>query len=317
MNHTHHDFLAHHAPWGAYSSFILGHVGRGGGFALSDVHSPEQSVYLGFRRGSQQALVLPFLGSTGVSADDFSSGAVARGNLERGIRIVESHEFTRDYRWASDTWTLDGLRFSIHSPFGSVPTLEHLDDLPRRLATCPCVVATIEFDNRTSSEPVRVLFALDGVTRPSRLTRAGGCSARHTVAPGDWRRVHNPTFKKFKPSTCSVRRSRVTRPSRRTPASPSRRRGRNSAQRPTRQNRTRRDRPRHAPGGNRHERTGSELRVHRRLPQPRVRARVRAGSRRCVLGNQPATRRGAARFGTGREPAIPDRARHTRLSGEH
>jgi xylan 1,4-beta-xylosidase len=173
MNHTHHDFLAHHAPWGAYSSFILGNVGRGGGFALSDVHSPEQSVYLGFRRGSQQALVMPFLGKTGANADDFSSGAVARGNLERGIRIVESHEFTRDYRWASDAWTLDGLRFCIHSPFGLVPPLEHLDDRSRRLATCPCVVATIEFDNRASSEPVRVLFALNGVTRPLETDSSG------------------------------------------------------------------------------------------------------------------------------------------------
>jgi hypothetical protein len=41
-------FYAHHSPWGAYASFCLGFYGRGGGFALSDVHPPDWNVYIGY-----------------------------------------------------------------------------------------------------------------------------------------------------------------------------------------------------------------------------------------------------------------------------
>ena len=165
------DFLAHHAPWGAYSSFLLGNIHRGGGFALSDVHSPNKSVYLGWQRGHGTAQVMPFMGGTGAKADNFSTGSGQ--TLEQAFRIVDIDEFEREYRWASDTWVLGDLRFTIHSPFGHVARLETLSDLERKLATCPCVIATLEFDNRTSSETARVLFALDGITRPLEVDTQG------------------------------------------------------------------------------------------------------------------------------------------------
>ena len=47
-------FHAHHSPWGAYSSFILGRLGKGGGFVLNDVKPPGNDVYVGFQRRGQR-----------------------------------------------------------------------------------------------------------------------------------------------------------------------------------------------------------------------------------------------------------------------
>jgi xylan 1,4-beta-xylosidase len=171
MNHKN-DFLAHHAPWGSYSSFILGNVGMGGGFALSDVHSPNQSVYIAYRRGDELPFVFPFLGAATVKAEDFDATA-ANKDQPRTSRVLQPEEFERTYKWASDTWSHGGLRFSVLAPFGEVPELSGLSDLDRKLATCPCVIATLEFDNSGSTEPARVLFAMDGISRAFEVDTAG------------------------------------------------------------------------------------------------------------------------------------------------
>ncbi len=171
MNHKN-DFLTHYAPWGAYSSFILGNVNAGGGFALSDVHSPNQSVYIAYRRGDDLPVVFPFLGSTGSKAEDFDASA-ANNDAQRGMRVLKAEEFERTYKWASDTWSHDGLRFSILTPFGEVPELSTVSDLDRKLALCPCVIATLEFDNSNSSQPARVLFGLEGITRTLEVDMGG------------------------------------------------------------------------------------------------------------------------------------------------
>ncbi|MFC4452547.1 glycoside hydrolase family 52 protein [Deinococcus sonorensis] len=166
-------YLSHHAPWGAYASFVLGTHGHGGGFAVSDVHAPEQSVYVGYRTGQQAVQLLPFLSAPlglGELAYQANADGVARAAPE--VRTVPEQELERRLGWASDEWRHGPLRLRLLSPFGEVPAPGQ-DDEALRLAVCPVVLAELELDNRHADEPATVLFALEGVTRPLSDTTGG------------------------------------------------------------------------------------------------------------------------------------------------
>lgn len=168
------NYLALHAPWGAYAPFVLGVPGAGGGFALSDVHSPQRNVYVAYRQGTRPVQLLPFLaGAAGSGEAAFlasqqgdGSGQVVDGAWHGAqVRLLDPDLVERQLGWASDTWTHGPLSFSLRSPFGPVPPLDTLDAGAARRAVCPAILAVLELDNRASSEAAELLFGLDGVNR--------------------------------------------------------------------------------------------------------------------------------------------------------
>ena len=115
-------YLSHHAPWGAYAPFLLGEFGKGGGFALSDVHSPARSVYVAYRQGEDAVQLLPFL-SAPLGLGELAYQANADGLIRTPptTRLVPGEELKRELGWASDAWQHGPLRLRLLSPFGEVP----------------------------------------------------------------------------------------------------------------------------------------------------------------------------------------------------
>lgn len=166
-------YLSHHASWGAYASFILGEFGKGGGFALSDVHSPNQSVYVAYRTGAAAVQLLPFLSAPlGLGELAYQANADGLDRPAPDVRTVPGEELERQLNWASDEWRHGPLRFRLLSPFGEVPQ-PGTEDGAFRLAVCPVILAELELDNRHADVPAELLFALEGVTRPLSDTTGG------------------------------------------------------------------------------------------------------------------------------------------------
>lgn len=160
-------FYAHHSPWGAYASFCLGFYGRGGGFALSDVHPPDWNVYIGYARPGQLGRLLPFFSGSGrgKGAAAFVGTDPRHDANQMNVLPFQPREITRTMTWAGDTWQAGDLTFRLVTPFGPVPPLETLDEAERRFHLAPAILAEITLDNRSSDEPARLIFAMDGMRR--------------------------------------------------------------------------------------------------------------------------------------------------------
>lgn len=159
-------YLSHHAPWGAYASFILGEFGKGGGFALSDVHSPHRNVYVAYRVKGGAVHLLPFLSAPlGLGELAYQADADGKPRAAPTVRTLPGEELERRLGWASDEWRHGPFQFRLLSPFGEVPS-PGVDDEALRRAVCPVILAELALDNRESDVPAELLFALEGVNRP-------------------------------------------------------------------------------------------------------------------------------------------------------
>jgi len=187
------DYHAHHAAFGAYGSFTLGALGKGGGFNVHDGRGPcRDEVYIGFGRASEGWRLLPF---SLVSPSDVSAFATCSEDTDAAsIRNIPETELSRRLGWGTDTWTADNFRLSIHTPFGEIPD-------PRRdgweatgNAMLPAVWAELEFDNSDSTEEAVVVFGTgqgdtgvgplerDGLVGASRQGREGFATPASTGA---------------------------------------------------------------------------------------------------------------------------------------
>jgi hypothetical protein len=97
-------------------------------------------------------------------------------------------------RWASDTWRADESRFgfSLLSPFGEVPDPMKLSKSAARMHLAPLIAGWIEYDNRTGTKPVELIFGIgngDDTLRPltdtskALLGFAGGTAFGYATAP--------------------------------------------------------------------------------------------------------------------------------------
>ncbi|MFZ5828148.1 MAG: glycoside hydrolase family 52 protein [Bacillota bacterium] len=161
-------FYAHHSAWGSYATFCLGYYGRGGGFALSDVHPPDRNIYIGYARPGEPGRLLPFYRGSGQGkgAEAFVlPGAEEQQGTSDDLQPFRPDEITRTMTWAGDAWTAGDLTFRLLTPFGPVPELESLSPDEQRFLLAPAILAEIRLDNSRAAVPARVLFALDGMRR--------------------------------------------------------------------------------------------------------------------------------------------------------
>ncbi len=177
-NPTVESYHTQHAPFGAFASFAIGLVGSPGGFGQSLRGAGRQNVYVGFRSGAAGAewQMLPFFRPPQSNEGAFTGADPGNSVAPSGFRMLEPAQYERTLGWASDTWRAEGGRFgfSLLSPFSQLPDPATLSRTAARFALAPVVTGWIEFDNRTGSDPVELMFGVGELDRLQRPVQDAG-----------------------------------------------------------------------------------------------------------------------------------------------
>lgn len=179
-------FYAHHSAFGAFSSFMLGKIGMGGGFVLSDVRPPENNIYIGYKQEGNIKL-LPFCTINDKSAEQEFTGEVANTKKDSNVSLFKEEEISREMGWSSDTWTAGSFKFSIITPFGDVKNPETMTEEEKKLAFAPVIFAQLTFDNSGNNTDAEMIFGLEGPKRRLSITTEGkylgaACERRYGFA---------------------------------------------------------------------------------------------------------------------------------------
>jgi len=184
-----------HSPFGAFASFTVGLVDAPGGFGQSQRGPARQNIYVGYRNGPNATWqLLPFLAPP-QSLETAFTGDTTVVQPPRGFQALRPSDYGRTLGWASDTWRADASRFgfSLLSPFGDVPPPENLSRAAARFHLAPLITGWIEYDNRTGSAPVELVFGVGhgedtlrplGDTAPALAGFASGGRFGYATAPG-------------------------------------------------------------------------------------------------------------------------------------
>lgn len=157
-------FYAHHSAFGAFSSFVIGKCGKGGGVVLNDVRPPENNVYIGYKRDGVISL-LPFIKDDTKNAEEEFTGEVSTSKKEKNIKVFGEDEIERELGWASDTWTAGDFKFSIITPFGYVKDPSLMNEDEKKLALAPVIFMQLTMDNTESDKDVEMIFGFEGPKR--------------------------------------------------------------------------------------------------------------------------------------------------------
>jgi hypothetical protein len=160
-------FHAHHSPFGAYASFIIGKLNSGAGFDLSNVQPQNNNFYVGYKRDEENAYLMPFLSSKRqINHEEAYVVKEHEENQANGqIHILTEKDIHRRMTWAQDLWTVNDLEFKIVTPFGHVNELEKMSERETRLCLLPAVFAQLTFDNSASEKTAEVVFGMEGMRR--------------------------------------------------------------------------------------------------------------------------------------------------------
>jgi xylan 1,4-beta-xylosidase len=170
-------FNAQHAPMGAFMSFTCGNFGTRGGIGLQIGQPGDQEVFIGFKDGDRYSdatlKCLPFYtAAVNRSADAFlveQAAGPAEQNVKPDAAPFAEGEFSRSYGWASDTWTAEGLTFSVYSPFGPIPNPAVEDTQRMRQGLLPAIVACLELDNTAGTTTRTAMFVLNHARPGARI----------------------------------------------------------------------------------------------------------------------------------------------------
>lgn len=153
------DYHTHHPAFGAYGSFTLGAVGKGGGFNIHDGRRPcTEEIHVGFGRASEGLRLLPF---SRISLADLSAfGTHVKEFEATSFQVLPDLEVSRNLGWGTDTWTTGGFRLTLSTPFGNVPDprREGWEAVGNRML--PAIWAELELDNSDSTEDAVVVFGM-------------------------------------------------------------------------------------------------------------------------------------------------------------
>lgn len=162
-------FYAHHSAFGAFSSFMMGKIGQGGGFVLSDVRPSQDNLYIGYKKEGSIRL-LPFCTIGNSSAEEEFTGETANTRKDRQIELISEAEISREMGWSSDTWTAGKFTFSIITPFGSVKNPEDMSEDEKKFAFAPVIFAQLTLDNRECLSDAEMIFGMEGPKRRLAVT---------------------------------------------------------------------------------------------------------------------------------------------------
>jgi hypothetical protein len=167
------DFHTHHAAFGAYGSFSLGHLRAGGGMNIHDGRAPHQGgVHVGYGRASEGLTLLPFSIPSPVDLSAFTSEE-GKPSQQPAFQVVPDDLLSRKLEWSTDTWIAPGFSLRIATPFGTVPDPRSQGWEALREHILPAIWVELELDNRSSDEEAIVLFGMaPGDTGAAELNHA-------------------------------------------------------------------------------------------------------------------------------------------------
>jgi len=157
-------FHEHHSAFGAFSSFILGKFGQGGGFVLNDVRPQDANILIGYKNNNGVKL-LPFCNSLTSAAEGEFTGEVVNESEKKSIELFEEKDIERELKWASDTWTAGDFSFSIITPFGNVNNPKDMAEEEKKLIFAPVIFAKISLDNTKGASDAEMIFGVEGLKR--------------------------------------------------------------------------------------------------------------------------------------------------------
>jgi len=164
------DYYSLHGIWGAYSSLVLGRIGRGAGVVLGDVRPPETGLFVGYRVGREEPHLFPFS-----SGRRYGLGAAAYYNSETLPDMDESYrralcfkpcETERRIYLSGEEWRTNLMGFRVFSFFGEVPDPREVTRASARSAFRPSILLRLSFDNSNGKGPMTGLFGMQGIRRP-------------------------------------------------------------------------------------------------------------------------------------------------------
>ncbi|MBK9577173.1 MAG: hypothetical protein IPO40_08870 [Fibrobacteres bacterium] len=154
------DFHTHHAAFGAYGSFTLGHLRAGGGLNVHDGRAPHQGgVHVGYGRASEGMTLLPFSVPSPVDLSAFTSEE-GKPTQQPSFQVVPDDLLSRKLEWGTDTWSAPGFSLRIATPFGVVPDPRAEGWEALREHILPAIWVELELDNRSSDEEAIVFFGV-------------------------------------------------------------------------------------------------------------------------------------------------------------
>jgi len=181
-------YHAHHSPIGANASFTMGKLGTRGGFGLENGRPADHDLFIGYRRGTGPAHVLPFYQGGEMSLDSFLVEGAGE-QVESGIVLspFSDTQISRSQRWATDSWSAPDLTFQLLTPCGPVPDPAVASAEEMKLALAPAILAQLTIDNAHSPEPLVAFFALGNAAKSLRpLDDTTGGTLRGIAFQREW-----------------------------------------------------------------------------------------------------------------------------------
>ncbi|AEC01950.1 glycoside hydrolase family 52 protein [Parasphaerochaeta coccoides] len=169
------DHYAQHGMWGAYSSFVIGRANNGGGFVTGDVQPPGRNVYMGYKLGNEEPVLLPFvternegLDSTAYKDDSThdTDESTPKQMRMRRFTTFPMEQVERTTTLGGETWHAGILTVSIRSFFGPVPDPATTSMEDFRLSACPALLVEFCLDNTDGQDEAVGYFGLQGIRRP-------------------------------------------------------------------------------------------------------------------------------------------------------
>ncbi|MBC8061197.1 MAG: xylan 1,4-beta-xylosidase [Clostridiaceae bacterium] len=159
-------YNTHHSAFGSYFSFIMGKEGAKGGFVLNDVKSPNNNIYIGYKKKNENLNLMPYFERRERQEDQFVINEVPTSNEKVGtVQVINEESISRELNWASDTFKTGDLEFKLITAFKEVKNPAEMTDNEIKLALLPAIFGEISFDNTSGDEEVLLVFGVEGVGR--------------------------------------------------------------------------------------------------------------------------------------------------------
>lgn len=142
-------FHAQHSPMGAHSSFTIGMFGALGGLALEKGGPADNGTFIGYKTASGVMHYLPFFTEISNDAERYTLEEVKK---QTNTVVYGESEIERDYQWATDSFTAPGIRFTITTPFFSIPDPATATPEKLRFASCPVVFLSLSLTNDSDED---------------------------------------------------------------------------------------------------------------------------------------------------------------------
>ncbi len=164
------DYYSLHGLWGAYASFVLGRIGKGGGVVVGNVQPPARGLFVGYRLGQGVPRLLPFCPNVriGLGVDSYvDTESPAKPALAApDYTCFGEAEIERTVSYSGEVWNAGLLSLRVTSFFGEIPNPQIADPVLLRSRMRPALYLSLSFDNREGTEPLTGLFGMQGIRRP-------------------------------------------------------------------------------------------------------------------------------------------------------